>query len=480
MEGIEMSPSDISILVKVQRDTIQLRMHKSNTLQDVYTRIQDQFHLKPFTLMEGNVPLDLSLSVSMFHKKTLTVKLNAKTSHVRTSKLKTARSASRKIKNALRHSKLFLTQVCKVSGQCLALGRFTDELNSYFAYNTFKYMVESPQKEINAGGSGSIYEIEYNRNGYTSYAALKISLLGSDSLFYEYIIGRLFVNKITSQFPCFISTYGLYYGDYVGTQDLRSLELQKEVNYSTACERTEETSILIQHIANSKQILHYTRRPNPVFLKKDLLPILYIVYHALASLSTQFTHYDLSEQNVILLELPEPIEYVYENVRFCSKYVPKIIDYARSYFNNGKINSKHIYDTLCRTPECNQISPCGDEIGFGWLNPTPWAMISSQVKNESHDLRLLYSLGISRQTSGISWGVLDDLFPKVVYGQGVSPEKNQYGTIENLSTVPHKIVNVTDAKMELEALLLQHAPSSKKVAGRLVIRKGMPMEYVRL
>lgn len=499
MEGIELAEvSHISVFVKLpEQSIIQLHLNKSNTLQDVYTRIQTKFHLPSFTIMHLGTPLDLSMNVSTFHKMTLTVKFSSESKKMdalhtinrtmnksqlqtyRASKLK-PRSASRKIKNAIRHSKLFLTQVCKVPGQCLALGRYTDELNAYFEYTTFKYSVSSPNSEINSGGSGFIYEIEYNRNGYTSYAALKIALQGSDSLFYEYMVGRLFINAVNLQFPCFISTYGLYYGDYSGTWNIHSLELQKEINYAKACERTNETALLIQHIAKAKQISHYTRRVNTAFLRKELLPILYIVYHALASLSKQFTHYDLSEQNVILLELPEPIEYVYDNVRFCSRFVPKIIDYARSFFDNGKTNSKRFYDTLCSTSECNHVSPCGDDIGFGWLNPTPWAMISSQVKNESHDLRLLFSLGISHQDSGVSWGALDSIFPKVVYGQSVSPDKTQYGTSENLSSIPNKIMNVKDAKIELERLLIKHPPSSKKCAGRLIIRTGAPMEYVRL
>jgi len=500
MEGIELTEvNHIYVFVKLpEQSIIQLHLDKSNTLHDVYTRIQDRFHLPPFKLTHLGAKLNLSLNVSAFHNMKLMVEFSSANKkmealHIissvmnksqlqryRTSKVKSqkVRSASRKIKNAIRHSKLFLTQVCKIPGQCLALGRYTDELNSFFEYTTFKYSVESPQVEINAGGSGYIYEIEYNRNGYTSYAALKTALPGSDSLFYEYIVGRQFINAVNLQFPCFISTYGLYYGEYNG--QLNSLELQNELNYAKACDRTEETVILIQHVAKSKQILHYTLHHNTTFLKKELLPLLYIVYHALASLSKQFTHYDLSEQNVILLELPEPIEYVYENVRFCSKYIPKIIDYARSFFNNGKTNSKQVYDMICRTPECNQISPCGDEIGFGWLNPTPWAMISSQVKNESHDLRLLHSLKLSHQASQASWGALDTLLSKVVYGQGVSPERAQYGTVEHLSSIPHKIMNVTDAKMELEHLLIKTPPSSKKIMGRLIIRTGLPMEYVRL
>ena len=51
---------------------------------------------------------------------------------------------------------------------------------------------------------------------------------------------------------------------------------------------------------------------------------------------------------------------------FNSPYIPKIIDYGRSYFDNGNVSSKSIYDKICNTAECDT---CGSDYGFGWLDP---------------------------------------------------------------------------------------------------------------
>ena len=105
-------------------------------------------------------------------------------------------------------------------------------------------------------------------------------------------------------------------------------------------------------------------------------------------------------------------------------------------------------------------------------------MISSQVKNESHDLRLLFSLGLAHQKSTHSWGVLDSLFPKIVYGKGVSPDKQEYGTSENLNLHPDRITNVKGAMLELESLIRKKNQVYRGKADRLIIRKGLPMEFV--
>jgi hypothetical protein len=483
MDGIK-----ISIFVKLPgRSVVEVSVPTSDTVHHVYTRIQEMFHLSSFTLTYLGVPVNHSLGVSTFHQCLFVVDFDSpekkkdalrKVRHAVTQSKWIQKQVHRPTKKSMGRSganrSKFLSHVCEVPSQCLALGRYLDELNSYFQYTTFKYAVKSPMESRVSGGSGSIYDVEYKRNGYTSYAILKCGI-GGDSLFYEFLVGHHFINAMNVQFPCFISTYGLYYGRYYGHFDLKALQ-QDEPNYATACSRTDETCILIQGVHQAKQLLHY--HSDKTFLQQDLLFVLYIVYQALSSLSTQFTHYDLSEQNVILLKLPEPMEYVYENITFRTRYIPKIIDYARAFFDNGKINSKQIYKNICSTVECNEISPCGEDIGFSWLDPVPWAMISSQVKNESHDLRLLYSLGISRQKSTHSWGVLDSLFPKIVYGKGVSPDKQEYGTSENLTIHPDRITNVKGAMIELESLIRKKQQVYRGKVDRLIIRKGLPMEFV--
>jgi hypothetical protein len=110
----------------------------------------------------------------------------------------------------------------------------------------------------------------------------------------------------------------------------------------------------------------------------------------------KFTHYDLHTDNVILYE-PVPgkyIQYHYQTetgvISFRSPYIAKIIDYGRSYINDGE-TSKDIYDKVCKLKKCDPN--CGVDKGFSMFklsNEEHLYHIVSQKKNESHDLRFLY------------------------------------------------------------------------------------------
>ena len=168
-------------------------------------------------------------------------------------------------------------------------------------------------------------------------------------------------------------------------------------------------AVLIQHLKSAKNIREkcYDR----LFVTKDLLYVLYQVYMTLASLSTVFTHYDLHRDNVLVYEpvAGSHIEYHYHHSStsggkketvFRSKYIAKIIDYGRCYYNDtssasNASESKSFYDNLV----CKECKPkCGTGRGYGWMEYKPKQIksayyISSQRSNPSHDMRLLYSIG---------------------------------------------------------------------------------------
>jgi hypothetical protein len=246
---------------------------------------------------------------------------------------------------------------------------------------------------------------------------------------------------------------------------LKQLSLQSTIDYSKACKESKYAAILLQHIKDAKPledfIGHYKYTD---FTKNNLLHVLFIIYHALSSLSKNFTHYDLHTSNVLLYE-PEKgkyIQYHYQDedgteITFSSPYIPKIIDYGRSFFDNGNMNSRKIYDKICSVKDCGP--KCGEDSGFIWLNPTPAFMISSSQKNESHDLRLLNIIGDDMknaysthhkkpiQTTFIE---VDKILQKVVYGVGLSGKDKTYGTTENLKISPDKIYNVNGAYLALK------------------------------
>jgi hypothetical protein len=78
--------------------------------------------------------------------------------------------------------------------------------------------------------------------------------------------------------------------------------------------------------------------------------------------------------------------------------------------------------------------------------------ISSQVGNQSHDLRLLKA--IEPFSKGSATAKLSSLLKKVTYGQGLSGSDKRYGTkLNKKSGLPNKINNVTDAFLALLELI---------------------------
>ena len=142
------------------------------------------------------------------------------------------------------------------------------------------------------------------------------------------------------------------------------------------------------------------------FIEIDLIPILLQVYIPLAMLGEQFTHYDLHLGNIQIMKSPfQPthIEYIYnykgKDIKFKSKYIVKIIDYARSYFFRDKsINSLSIYQAISNYIKTNSLGQGLTENqifvnnGFRWLgdNAVPLHM-SCRTPNMTYDLLALYN-----------------------------------------------------------------------------------------
>jgi hypothetical protein len=245
---------------------------------------------------------------------------------------------------------------------------------------------------------------------------------------------------------------------YVYTDQLKGLDLQQNIDYTKACRESKYAALLIQHINNAKSLYDMITSMDPKFIQMELIYILFIVYQALALLSKTFTHYDLHLDNVLIYE-PFPdqvIQYHYHNedgteFSFYSPYIPKIIDYGRSYFDNGNNNSYNIYESVCSKKECNP--DCGSNYGLIWLNPDPYLTISSSQKNESHDLRLInevknnvsgvYNKNITVPSTQKTYSKLNTIIKKIEYGVGIKDrEYKNYGTIENLNISDRRITNV--------------------------------------
>jgi len=438
--------------------------------------------------------------------------------------------ASIKISKMIEKSDLFLKTICSDSGMCIALGKKTDDINAYFkGFVNFEYAL-SPIKQIGKESvNGFIKEIAYEKAGYKSFAILKSAQNEyADNLVYEYEVGKNFINDVNKLYPCFVETYGLYfYDDHDGYDSwkimkgigpvhkgiLKSLIKQDTVDYKKACLQSQYASVLIQHIKDAKTLRDYMRGSQD-FVKKELLHVLFIIYQALNGLRKKFTHYDLHYDNVLLYE-PELGKYIQYNYHrrfhkttvFYSAYIPKIIDYGRSFFNkSSNINSEKIYKTICAEKACNPY--CGENVGFQWFDPNNDVFISSSKKNESHDLRLLdmcrdYVNRIMKKEqedltnfnykNHPTLSSIYSILYRTSYGVGIQDEKRKgYGTIENLeskSTDEPYIVNVNRAyKMlqswiEMPDVMAENKEYYEKTFSKLgdihIYDDGRPMVYIR-
>jgi hypothetical protein len=428
-----------------------------------------------------------------------------------------ASHAKKVLTRFVKRSKKHLQFICSDSGVCIAFGQNIAEINRFFkGFTDFTYAL-SPIKQIGQDSvNGFVKEISYVKEGYKADAILKSSRTPtSDNLAYEYLVGIKYINRIMKRFPCFLETYGLYYysdpskwrimsgSGPVHVANLQHLQLQSAIDYAKACRESQYAAILLQHIKNARAIADFTGASNyNRFMKCDMVYVLFIIYQSLASISKEFTHYDLHDSNVLVYE-PEKgkyIQYHYHNedgteLVFYSPYIPKIIDYGRSFFDNGNLNSRKIYDKICTEKDCKP--KCGQASGFGWLDKKPYITISSSQKNESHDLRLLRI--IARNMDDIlnihhvkpteaTFVETDKLLKKIVYGVSLRQGNRAYGTKENLTINPQKIYNVNGAYLALKEIIMKPAVMAENqrnynrfsdMIGSLhVYHDGRPMNYV--
>lgn len=316
----------------------------------------------------------------------------------------------------------FLQAICSDSGVCIAFGKERKKIFDFFnGFTKFDYL-----KSIKAIGAvsanGFVKELEYEREGYKAHAILKSSKeKNADNLMYEYLIGASMNTVLLKYFPCFIETYGHYryrnesdWAQFIdknpANQDLNSMLIpyrKGSINFGESCQYSKTLCILVQHIKDAVSIGDkVVKNPDFDYIINDLLYSFYQVYYTLAMVYSSFTHYDLHPDNVILYKpvAGKYIEFHYHLpdgtiINFKSQYIVKIIDYGRCFLNNTGLNSVSYYKNICDkviNSECN-INPeiCGDESGYGWLEPVmeDWNYyISSTMNNRSHDLRLLNDL----------------------------------------------------------------------------------------
>jgi hypothetical protein len=277
---------------------------------------------------------------------------------------------------SIRPSK-FLEKMCVDSGSCMAFGREKDRIRSFFDNMDFKYVNGNVPRIGSDSVNGVVHLIKYMRDNYSTYAIMKSSQdATADSLLYEYIVGKYFINDYVSKYPCFMETYGLYehknYGkltkqmlkhnirpEFFTNPESRFISkvndsnvlngLKDEIRRMCTTEYGLKYAILIEFVKEPISFYEYYKAKDeqdyrdPHFVR-EILNILLQVYIPLGNLMRSFTHNDLHTNNILLYKVPNN-QYVEMQYYMAGKetpivihtqYIVKIIDYGRCFFRKNE------------------------------------------------------------------------------------------------------------------------------------------------
>jgi hypothetical protein len=258
----------------------------------------------------------------------------------------------------------YLKHICSSAGDCLSFGKETEKINKLFHnFVDFSY-VEFPIKRIGTVSvNGFVSMLKYKRNDYECYAILKSSQkLSSDNLYYEYLVGRDFINHMKNYFPCFVETYGIFtfkfniewrnFRDENFPFDKESLKAyltdisdypEKEIIKLSCNNSANMISILCQHINVKYSLEQLLQKYEILPSEKFLIPnCLYQILLPLYYLRNVYSHNDLHTENVLCFPATTKngnlgyinLNYIINGLTYTlrSEYILKIIDYGRSYY----------------------------------------------------------------------------------------------------------------------------------------------------
>lgn len=328
-----------------------------------------------------------------------------------------------KLRNPTENLGKMLSVVCKDPDNCLALGDYGIMVKQFFEnFQNLSLVDINQMKRLGAPSSnGFVFEIPFKKNLYTSYTVLKSATKPSaDNLFYEYYVGKTFINNYVSKFPLFLETYDCYRYNSIPMANSFKRVANKEIKmrdvgivmlsdaltriehgdledpselrnqFESSCTDSDTFCVLIQHFNNLKPFKDLF--DNPV---RDFAFLFYQLYFVLSVLGNKYTHYDLHYENACVYKPYEGNKYilmryhsngtVYE---FPSEYIVKLIDYGRNYINNGTTTTnKIVKDIICKSAQCKPN--CGEQQGYNIIQgDVSFYNIVPTEPNMSHDLRL--------------------------------------------------------------------------------------------
>jgi hypothetical protein len=322
-------------------------------------------------------------------------------------------------------------------------------------FTDFDSVIFYETKRIGNGKNGVIWSIPFRNTftyyDYISYAVLKCNSRDdpdpeeppntnefntSDNLYYEYFVGKHFINKYINKFPCFVETYECYILSPSKWEELITKTSNVELNtgitkytgdFSESCTNSLYLSVLIEHFDSANfYSLNYALENNntlsndtlkhmlkdPLYnirialnnIMDEIPCILYQIFFCLCSLGDSYTHYDLHVGNVFCYRPYDGKKYILMNyhkndgsiISFPTQHIMKIIDYGRNYFNNSATNTNKILTTeICGNDKCE--TDCGYDFGYSMIqgdiiDKTDKYTTTPNKPNLSNDLRIIKNI----------------------------------------------------------------------------------------
>lgn len=358
--------------------------------------------------------------------------------------------------NRDQHLANMLRLACPNSDNCIALGVYGDAIKQLFKdFKALKMVDIASIKQIGSPSSnGFVLQLPFKNQGYIAYTVLKCSIASNaDNLYYEYYVGKHFINNFLKKYPCFVETYDCYHfktedqlyiaQDFPTRLNVTSLEkivgTNDEILWQNSCKLNKNLCYLSQHfdkVLFFKDLIKEKAKYGPKF-DNYIINTLYQVYYVLCALNRQYTHYDLHDRNVLLYKPFEGKKYIEMHYHtggnefvFQTEHIAKIIDYGRNFFDNEITNTEEILENyICKDRWCHPS--CGMNQGYKLIRGdvlTPGVpktkddmFITPNRPNMSHDLRFM------KRLEGYALASELPQFNLVYKGAG------GYGTPENLN-----------------------------------------------
>lgn len=343
---------------------------------------------------------------------------------MRTKKNKKRRGGNNPAKEDIEKMLKIIETECPNLGACISLGPYGKDIKQqiFKDFTDFELITKDPQKIGVNSLNGYVVKIPFTVGKHTAYTVLKCSKHArSDNLFYEYLVGKYFINPFLKRLPCFVETYDLYEfaedvedyvvksfaeSPYVSTivdriekMEIGLLNIDNLIKYS--CIENKRLCLMMQYFDNFERfetmMSNNTKRRDYMF-DTDIFNFLFQVYFALdhPMLRDRYTHYDLHLNNICAYKpFPEKqyvlmrYHYTKENkvIEFKTQFIAKIIDYGRNHINANKtLNTSNLIEKICKTPECDPN--CGRDVGYHVISGSiaKQHMIDPTKLNRSIDL----------------------------------------------------------------------------------------------